>query len=687
MAMKSAHKKAVANKLAKELGDFVEASRYFYANQDFEPTIEDAEPTVCLACGEEYKRGAVYSCNACGKNFAPKGGLVKASLDVEDKLCPNCGEKLGTKSVIKCACGIKEVGADEMRMEAAKRLAAYLGRYGKLTKKASRLVKQAMVDDDTVAWGDCITDQYAEGYSLGEAVAICNCIKREVLATLSGEAKKDEEELAGVIEVVFDGEQFYPLNSDAEGTIMRIEYVFDPSKPSNEALTLRVIENEEEEEGEEGEEEESVACVDNTVVAEDDNDDEDGNIEDEVEWDFGMDLKEHNLNGVVDDFTEEFDEDEFLELLNDEDAGNDDEEGECEGIDEDEGEDEGEIDIPPFDESMLKGTNLDVPEEERVSMTEDELVEARKKRIAQLVKRMQTRKASLEVVEPSDKKPLGDDTSHDPQAGTKGEPPKVDSQSGTHMPEPKKEIVEFEGENPLEYQNELVEADKPKIPTQRELELQRTAVPQKEAIKFEGEEPKGQMDGTDQSYNLKAPEVPVSGTTPHDNEAYRKEDLRRPIIPSQTEEGRYEMEFVAEEDKRLEALRSYASRVKKASRIANELVNLGIIDNNEYDNKVEQLASLSDGALDGYMDDIRRIHERHSADGNTKEGAIKRVGNEVVAAQEGATSVVFVPNEQAVNVADTTDAVNDIASIFSVGGGGAQKSISVSEFKQFLNEE
>jgi len=348
---------------------------------------------------------------------------------------------------------------------------------------------------------------------------------------------------------------------------------------------------------------------------------------------------------------------------------------------------EGEVDInefveasnsvPEFEEVMIEGTALDISEEDKEGMTKQEVKEARKLRIAGIITRQRERQAALEIVEPGNygyKRPLGEDTSSDPQDNnTKGPSPTMDSQSDTHKPEPKKEVQTLEGENPLQYQNNSVDVRRPKIPTQRELELQNTAVQQKDGMTFEGEPYSEQMK-QNASYDLDEPEIPISKTTPHDNEDYSQEELRKPKIPTQTEGGRYELEFTAS-DKEL---------YKKASKAAVIAEDLGLIESDEFDNKVEQLASAGEDYIDSYLHDIKKLSASQQNTDSVKTDKIARKEDNRV---QGATSALFVPNEQSYEGESDADITELIASGFSIGGGASQKSVSLEDFKKMAAEE
>lgn len=664
------YKKVIMKKLTDELGNFSEATAYFAQNEDFEPTIDEKTASVevdtCPTCGEKYAKISAYSCEACDKTFAPK--IASKITDDKQHVCPTCNSPMEAVAVTKCACGIRRADSNQdnnaAKTEAAQKLAAYLGRHKSLNKQASKMVAEASKDDDTVAWGDCIVDQYAEGYSLGESLAICNCIKKEVIASI--EEQENARKIRGVTKVAFDGSNFVDVEEveDESAAIkMEVTFEFDPVTQQL-SIVSTDIEDDDFEEDEFEAEEVSDELVEDEVIEDDLVEDEAVEVADELPV-------EEVTEDVMEDGTEFNEELEEVE--------------------------ETEFDVPEFEEDMIEGTNLDLSEEEKATMDECEIKEARISRIKSLLKRAHERKASLEVVKPKSEKALGSDTSSDPQAGNaKGEAPKMGDNSDTHKPEPKKEVQTLEGENSLQYQNDLVELNLPKIPTQRQLELQDTAVPQKERMLLEGEIQSEQMKANDPSYTLDKPEVPVSKTTPHDTEDYSQDELNRPKVPTQTDGGRLEKEFVAEnenvrqvlaeQEKRIESLRSYAMKTKKASKIANEMVNIGLIESSQYDDKVEQLASMPDANLDGYLEDLASIQAKYISK-NAEENKV--TSTEVVAAASGATSVLAIPSEQAVELdSNFTDKISKIASTFSIGrGADAQTGTSMDEFIRIMEKK
>jgi hypothetical protein len=705
MAKSDKYKQAVMRKLTKELGNFSEAAAYFENNKDFEPTIEEkTAANTCAECGEKYVSDVVFSCEACNKTYASKSGITKTASD--EVLCPVCDSPMDTVDVVKCACGIKpgtvEASIGDNKKEAATKLAAYLGRHKKLNKEASKMVSEASEDEDIVAWGDCIVDQYTEGYSLGESVAICGCIKREVLASIEDEVEK--RKVSGTTKVAFDGSNFMDVdeideNEDKDIIELEVKFEFDPvteelSIISTEVETENKIEDEIEDEDEI---EEVMAPIEDEDEVGFDDDEEVEEVSDKIPGVPAQDgsgggvgqNKEKGIPGVPSGEGPGKDSPECI--INEDEIE--------ENIEPEENEiEETEFDVPDFDDAMIAGTNLDIDEESKKSMTEDEIHEARKARVQGLLKRAEERQASLDVTNPSDDKALGNDTSNDPQANnTEGSAPKITDESGTHKPEPKKEVVNLDGENSLAYQNDLIELNLPQIPTQRQLELQTTAVPQKERQVFEGEPTSEQMNANDPSYNLDEPEIPVSKTTPHDNEDYSQEELDRPKVPTQTDGGRFENEFVtaedeetrkvlAEQEKKIENLRRYAAKAKKASRVANELLNAGVIDEAEYDDRVEVLASMTDEHLNMYVEQITNMQKKY----NSKTEAENHVeSTEITAASEGATSILAVPNEQAVEVDNgLQDGLSSLAASFSIGQGkDAQKAIPMDEFKKMQSPE
>lgn len=659
-------KKAVAKKLTKKLGSFSEAVEYFENHKDFEPSLEEkTAATICPSCDEEIQTDEVLYCSACDKAY--KSNMTTSS----NNLCPSCGEGMEKRAINKCGCGTRFASISNPKKEAAEKLAAYLGRNRKLTKEASKKVEAALEDEDIVAWGDCICDQYADGHSVDDSIKICKVIKRQVVASI--EEKEDSRKVEGSTVVKLTKAQLgMPVDEEIEESgeeIIEVEvkFKFDPITQEIEVVGT---ETEVEPLEEDVVEEVSDDVLDEEIIED--------SIEDEAE-EVAEDVMEEDIDEDIDEDEEEYiDEDEEIEIAekDEENKGisKDNEEEETVDIDEFV---EASNNIPKFEEVMIEGTALDISEEEKEGMTKDQIKEARQQRIAGIIKRQKERQAALETVEPGNygyKRPLGDDTSNDPQANnTKGSAPTMTDQSDTHKPEPKKQVQTLEGENPLQAQNDSVKSNRPKIPTQRELELQETAVPQKDRIEFEGEPYSEQMK-QNSSYDLDDPEIPVSKTTPHDNEDYSQEELRRPKVPTQTEVGRYEMEFTAA-DKEL---------YKKASKAAVIAEDLGLIDSDEFDNKVEQLASAGEDYIDSYLQDIQKLNASKQ---NIESAKPERVARKEANQGQGATSALFVPNEQSYESNEEADIKEILASGFSIGGGASQKSVSLEDFRKMAAEE
>ena len=696
--MESKYEKAVLRKLTKELGSHANAIEYFASNENFMPTSKsDDTPNICSTCNQEYKVANVYSCTFCKRAFKNTAGVITAGSKVN---CPSCGAVLATKKTQTCECGtsFSDEGGSTKQV-AAERLASYLGReMGGLDKQASVQIQAAKKDDEVVAWGDCIVDQYAEGYSVDESVKVCGIIKRQVVASM--EEASAARKIVGTTKLVLSQEFLDNINDDRgdvvvddsgmddvvvvddaigdevpmdvidapmgdemgggigdelgpdNGIVIEVKFSFDPDTQDIELIGVET-------ESEEAEIMEDMNEVSEEIVDISDIGDMGGDGLEEVQVEDSIEEAPMPMGGGDDiEVIMETDEEAPVEASSDD----------LVEIEE----------ITDFDENMISGTNLDISDEEKEGKTSEEITEARKVRVAGIVNRQRERQAALDIVDPSNQKALGDDTSNDPQAGnTDGPAPKMVDQSGTQKAEPKKEITKLEGENSLESQNNSVDANKPIIPTQRELEIQDTAVQQKERQTFEGEAVSEQMKPGQPSYDLASPDIPVSKTTPHDNEDYSQEELAKPKIPTQTEVGKYELEFVAA-DERIKGLENYADRVKKASKVATMMLSAGVIQEEDFDNRVEQLASGTEEMIDVYLEDISILQH--------KEAEINSRDKEVTAGV-GATVALFTQQEQSYQQDEAADEAGSLSGMFSVTRGSDQKAISVSEFRQKLTED
>ena len=723
-------KKAVAKKLTKKLGSFSEAVEYFEKNTDFEPELEEkTAATICPSCDERIVRDEVLYCPSCDKAY-------RANVTASSKSsCPSCGEAMEKRAISKCGCGTRFASSSNLKRDAAEKLAAYLGRNRKLTKEASVKVEAALMDEDTVSWGDCICDQYADGHSVDDSVKICKVIKKQVMESVAENENKRKIEGSTTIKLtkaqlgmpvdddIDDIDDIDDGGDEEEVIEVEIKFRFDPITQE-----IEIVETETEIKPlEEDSIEEVSEDVFDEEFTEDDSDeewaeevvDEIGTEDDSEDINIDMDIdgveevsekvpgvpardgsgggtghgKEVGEPGIPSGEGPGADSDECP--FNNEDEDEDEDGEDIEVAQKDRGnkgvseanKEEGTVDIsefveasndiPEFEEVMIEGTTLDIPREAKEGMTKDEIREARRQRLAKIIKGQKERQAALETVEPGNygyKRPLGDDTSNDPQANnTKGSAPSMGDQSRTHKPEPKKQIQTLDGDNPLQAQNDSVQSNRPQIPTQRELELQETAVQQKDRIEFEGEPYSEQMK-QNSSYDLAEPEIPVSKTTPHDNEDYSQEELRRPRIPAQTEEGRYEMEFTA----------ANKELYKKAAKAALIAEGLELIGPDEFDNKVEQLASAGEDYIDSYLQDIQKLSASKQ---NIKSAKPERVARKEANQEQGATSALFVPNEQSYEGSEEADIKEIIAGGFSIGGGASQKSISLEDFRKMAAEE